>query len=170
MQRSAIVPLLLLIPVYFFACHSPAPDKTGRDSSDKKPVAGVETLHNPEYRQQVKKEAVAEYKEDINDHLNNWSFSVRLYETSKTVYYRVKMKYEELQGEDTLRLPDLGVAPRPVLQKGKDKYSCIIGFLDNDNTFREYKLVYVNKQELGIKTLKHYSVTQGYKLVSQEVQ
>ena len=126
-------------------------------------------MHNPEYRQEVKKEAVADYKEDIeSDRLNRWSFSVHLYETHRTMDYRVRMQYEELQGEDTIHLPDLGTPPRLVLKKGSDKYSCIIGFLDNDNAFREYKLVYFSKQqELGIHTLRHYSVTQGYKLVSQ---
>jgi len=117
----------------------------------------------------VKKEAVAEYKEEIkSDRLNHWAFSVHVYETNRTQDYRVKMQYEELQGEDTIHLPDLGTPPKLVLKKGNEQYSCIIGFIDNDSAFREYKLVYFSKQqELGIHTLKHYAVTQGYKLVSQ---
>ncbi len=88
----------------------------------------------------MKKEPVAEYKEKIEDRLNkNWFFSVRLYETSRTLSYRVNMKYEELEGDDTLKLPDLGTPPKPVIQKGADPYSCMIGFMDNDNKFREYK-------------------------------
>jgi hypothetical protein len=150
------------------SCHQAATDKdSSADSTDKK-TAPLEALHNPEFRQQPKKEPAVIYKEEIkDDHLNHWSFSVNLYETARTLDYRVKMQYEELPGEDTIHLPDLGTPPRPVLKKGDDKYTCIIGFLDNDNQFREYKLVYARHDQLGIKTLKHYSVTQGYRLVSQ---
>jgi hypothetical protein len=160
---------LLIFLFIYSSCHSPSAGKTPSGDSTAQKPAPVEAVHNPEFRQQVKKEAVADYKEDIaGDRLNRWDFSVHLYETNRTLDYRVKMQYEELKGEDTIHLPDLGTPPRLVIKKGGDKYSCIIGFMDNDNAFREYKLVYFSRQqELGIHTLKHYSVTQGYKLVSQ---
>ncbi len=72
-----------------------------------------------------------------------------------------------MDGDDTIKLPDLGGQPRPVIQKGPDKYSCILGFMDNDSAFREYKMVYAKGDVFGIKTLKHYAVTQGYRLVSE---
>jgi hypothetical protein len=109
-------------------------------------------------RQQVKTEPVAEYKEKTDNPLNDWYFSVKLYETPKTFQYLVKLKYEELEGDDTLTLPDFGTEPKPVIQKGNDKYSCIIGFMDNHNQFREYKKVYVKNNELKITALKHYTV------------
>jgi hypothetical protein len=111
---------------------------------------------------------VTGYTEEKHD-MNNWVFSVKVYETGKTLDYRLKMQYETLEGDDTVHLPDLGTPPRLIIQKGKDKYSCVVGFMDNDNQFREYKLVYVQKGGvLATKTLKHYSVTQGYRLVSLE--
>lgn len=167
-MRSILIALSVLsLSFSFVSCHSTASDPaaSGADSSKSRPV---EAIHLPEFRQEVKKEPVAEYKEKIDDRLNkNWFFSVRLYETSKTLSYRVNMKYEELEGDDTLKLPDLGTPPRPVIQKGKDPYSCMLGFMDNDNQFREYKLVSVKGDQLAIKAVKHYSVTQGYRLVSE---
>ncbi len=65
--------------------------RSGKDSSDRKPK--VEALHNPEYRKQVKKEPVAEYREDKSDNLNKWFFSVGAYETARTQYYRVTRGY-----------------------------------------------------------------------------
>lgn len=152
------------------ACHS-ASNHTGSDSdSAARAGSAVEGIHVPEFRKEVNKQPVAEYKEKVSDQLNNdWYFSVLLYETDRTLSYRVKMQFEELQGEDTLRLPDLGMPPRPVIRKGPDKYSCVLGFIDHDSIYREYKLVYVKGEELGIRALKHYAVTQGYRLESQDV-
>jgi hypothetical protein len=168
-MRSLIVLSVLCLSFSFFSCHSSPAGQAGPGADSSGGKASVEAIHNPEFRQQVKKEAVAEYKEKVNDRLNtNWFFSVQLYETSRTLSYRVHMQYEELEGEDTLVLPDLGAAPRPVIQKGKDNYSCMIGFMDKDNKFREYKLVSAKGDQLAIKAVKHYAVTQDYRLVDQD--
>jgi hypothetical protein len=112
-----------------------------------------------EFRKEVKKAAVGVYKEKTDNPLNDWYFSVRLFETEKTFQYLLKMQFEEIRGEDTLTLPNFGVNPKPELRKGKDKYSCIIGFIDRENKFREYKLVSVKDgSELKLTTLNHYSV------------
>ena len=94
-------------------------------------------------------------------------FSVRLYETAKTMSYRVAVEWEGLPASDTIKLPDIGSEPHPVLQKGADKSSCVIGFLDNDKVFREIKLVNAKGDQLKISTLKHWVVTDHYRLVSQ---
>ncbi|HEY8894741.1 MAG TPA: hypothetical protein VIM79_07990 [Niastella sp.] len=112
----------------------------------------------PMYRASVQAEPVAEYKERTDNPLNDWYFSVKLYETPKTFQYVMKLKYEELEGDDTLNLPKVGVMPKPVIQKGEDKYSCIVGFMDHQNQFREYKKVYVKNDELKVTSLKHYTV------------
>src|SRR5580692_3078919 len=124
---------------------------------------------NPELRAQVKKEPVAEYKVRTDDKLNELYFSVRLYETTETMKYLAKVDYEGLPGEDTITLPDIGITPQPVLQKGPEKYSCIVGLLDNYKAFRELKKIYVTDQgkELKITTLKHYRVTEAYRLEAE---
>ena len=113
----------------------------------------------PELRQTVKKEPVAEYREKVDNKINDWYFSVQLLETSRTFYYLIKMQYEEVRGEDTLRIPDFGTDPRPGIRKGKEPYSCIIGFLDKENKFLEYKEVSVrNGKDLILTTINHYTV------------
>jgi hypothetical protein len=113
----------------------------------------------PEERAVVHKEPVAEYKIKSDNPLNDWYFSVSLFETNKTFNYLMKIQFEEVRGEDTLKLPDLGLEPKPVIQKGKEKYSCVVGFMDQNNQFREYKLIYVeNSNQLKVTTLKHYAV------------
>jgi hypothetical protein len=112
----------------------------------------------PLERDIVQKEPVAEYKVKTENPLNDWYFQVQLYETPKTFHYLIKLEYEVIQGKDTLKLPNFGMLPKPVIQKGPDRYSCIIGFLDKDNNFREYKKVYVKGNTLKIEAIKHYGV------------
>ncbi|THU39449.1 hypothetical protein FAM09_13165 [Niastella caeni] len=129
-----------------------ATEKTTPAIKAEPPAAKV-----PEYRESVNPEPVAEYKERTDNPLNDWYFSIKLYETPKTFQYVMKLKYEEMEGDDTLNLPNVGTPPQPVIQKGEDKYSCIVGFMDNHNQFREYKKVYVKNDQLKVTSLKHYS-------------
>jgi hypothetical protein len=112
----------------------------------------------PPDRNNVQTEPVAEYKVRTENPLNDWYFRVRLYETPKTFHYLIKLEYEEIHGQDTLKLPNFGALPKPVIQKGPEQYSCIIGFMDKENKFREYKKVYVKANTLKITALKHYGV------------
>jgi hypothetical protein len=112
----------------------------------------------PRYRAVVKKEPIDSYQEKTENPLNDWYFRVRIYETPNTFHYLLKLEYEEIRGQDTLRIPNFGIPPRPVIRKGKEKYSCIIGFLDKDNAFREYKKVFVKNNTLKVTTIKQYSV------------
>lgn len=154
------------------ACHS---STSGKQVDTDSPAAGTKAAtlpmfkHNPEDRTTVRKEPVAEYKVRTDDKLNEQYFTVKLYETDKTMRYLVKMDFEGLGGEDTIKLPDLGTPPQPVIEKSTEKYGCIIGLLDNDHKFRALKKVYVTEQgrELKVKTLKHYAVNENYELKDQ---
>lgn len=142
-------------------CRETAPKETVKEDASKPAVPAAETPPAekiPMYRTAVSTEPVAEYKQKTENPLNDWYFSVKLFETPKTFQYVMKLKYEEMEGDDTLFLPNVGTMPKPVIQEGEDKYSCIVGFMDNHNEFREYKKVYVKNDELKVTSLKHYSV------------
>ena len=132
---------------------------SGKDSdSTNKSVVQDPVSAVPMYRDSLKKDVVAEYRVKTDNPLNDWYFSVRLFETRKTFHYLIRLEYEEITGTDTLRLPNFGTMPEPVIRKGPEQYSCIIGFLDKDKQFREYKKVYVKNDVLKITALKHYAV------------
>lgn len=158
---------LLLCCLLAAGCNETAPnndtikklDATSQQEASSAIKAPPSAEKIPEFRQTVNAEPVAEYKEKTENPLNDWYFSVKLYETPKTFQYLMKLKYEELEGDDTLKLPDLGVMPKPVIRKGPDKYSCIIGFMDNHDQFREYKKVYITNDQLKVTALKHYAVS-----------
>lgn len=135
-------------------------------SKENKPAdtaAGKEVVNPatsiPAERKEVKKEAVASYRVKTDNPLNDWYFSVQLFETAETFHYVMKLEFEEITGKDTLRLPNFGVMPEPVIRKGPEQYSAIIGFLDKDKQFREYKKVYVVGEKLKVTALKHYGVS-----------
>ena len=158
-MKKILFAIPFVMTTYFFTgCHQNSNESNG-SKSDRARGKVDQKGNLSTVRTVVKKEAVAEFKERTDNPLNNWYFSVRLFETTKTFDYVLKMQFEEIRGEDTLRLPNFGIPPKPELRKGKDKYSCIIGFLDRNNEFREYKLVYVKDgSELKLTTLNHYSI------------
>jgi hypothetical protein len=169
-MKSPITPFVLLAALIFFGCHSSSADERtpGKDTFlvDLSHPDLPPPKRNPEMRVQVKKEPVAEYRE--NTGRPEGDFIVRLYQTPKTMAFRVDMEYEGLQGDDTIRFPDLGTEPHPVLQKGGEKFSCVIGFQDNDKQFREMKLVHAKGNQLKISTLRHWVLNNHYRLVSEQ--
>ena len=133
-------------------------------SNDNGDAASTTTGSIPLERPNPNSNPVATYSEDVNSEtgkLNHWKFTVALYETNKTFMYRIQVQYAELNITDSVQLPNLGMMPKPALQKGKEDYSCIIGFMDDKNTFRDYKLVSATDGNVRIHTLKYYSVQQG---------
>jgi hypothetical protein len=158
MKRNFLYVSLVVTGYLFPCCHQNQNDSS-TSKKDSSSHVSYPSDNIPEYRKEIRKEAIAAYKEKTDDPLNDWYFSVRLFETAKTFQYLLKMQFEEIRGEDTLTLPNFGFNPKPELRKGKDKYSCIIGFIDKENKFREYKMVYVKDGSvLKLQTLNHYSV------------
>lgn len=148
------VPLWIMLSI-LLSCEQKNKPVTVTATEEKKTTVPAAI---PEFRDNIKTTPVAEHTERTENPLNEWYFSVKLYETPKTFHYLIKLNFEEIRGEDTLKLPNFGIPPQPVIQKGNDKYSCIIGFMDKDNKFREYKKVYVKNNTLKITALKHYAV------------
>jgi len=156
MKRNAAL-LLLLFAV---ACGEQAANENATTADTTSKATVINPADNiPANRDSIRPEPVAEYSEKTDNPLNDWSFAVKLYETPKTFHYLIKLQYEEIRGEDTLKLPNFGIMPQPVIQKGPEKYSCIIGFMDKDKNFREYKKVYVKDNTLKITAIKHYAVS-----------
>jgi hypothetical protein len=150
---------IILFAVFCCTVCSCGQTASKRDPGSSQPDTVVNAAANvPAIRDHVSKEPVAQYKVRTENPLNDWYFSVRLYETRKTFQYLIRLQYEEISGEDTLKLPNFGILPQPVIRKGPEKYSCIIGFMDKDNQFREYKKVYVVNDRLKITALRHYGV------------
>ncbi len=128
---------------------------SGNDSSDTIiKINPQDTI--PKTREKISKTPVAVYEEKTDNPLNDWYFRVKVFETEKTFRYLMKMQYEEITGTDTLKLPNQGTWPTIDIRKGEDKYSCIVGFLDKDGQFKEYKKVYVKENVLKVKVLKSY--------------
>lgn len=152
--------LVVLISILSFSCAS-GPDKETKSPDTAVARTVVKPADNiPSERKDVKKEAVASYRVKTDNPLNDWYFSVELFETSKTFQYVMKLAFEEITGKDTLRLPNFGIMPEPVIRKGPEQYSAIIGFLDKEKQFREYKKVYVvGEEKLKVTALKHYGVS-----------
>ncbi len=144
-------PIILFITVTILSCNN--------QESAEKEITVISNDTIPELRTVVSSKPIADYTQNAGDALNrDWAFTVRVFETSKTFRFVMKIKFEELDVVDTLIIPDLHIQPVVELQPGKEKFSCIAGFKDKAQKFREYKKVSVENNKLKIITLKHYGV------------
>jgi hypothetical protein len=113
-----------IVLTLFISCGQQTNNSNSKDTDS---LATAETLvQNPAnqiplLRDSVQEAPVQEYSEKTDNPLNDWYFSVKLYETSNTFHYLIKLQYEEIKGIDTLRLPNFGLIPQPVIQKGPGK-------------------------------------------------
>lgn len=151
--------VLVLCLSFLFSCNNstaPTPDSSSSSAVD---TGLAKSVTYPEERKEVRKAAVATYKERVDNPLNEWYFSVQLFETPHSFHYNMLLQYEEIRGVDTLKLPNFGLEPKPEIRKGPDPFSCIIGFLDKEGKFREYKKVYVVNGALKVTAIKHYGVS-----------
>lgn len=155
--------LFVLSCFYLAGCGEAGTSNNSGDATNGKDSAQAPVVVNaasaiPLYRATISKEPVAAYRVKTDNPLNDWYFSVKLFETKKTFHYVMRLQFEEITGTDTLKLPNFGTNPQPEIRKGPEQYSCIIGFLDKDKQFREYKKVYVVGDRLKVTALKHYAV------------
>ncbi|WP_353717767.1 hypothetical protein [Dyadobacter sp. 676] len=144
---------LLLLAV--LCCNKPKKnDETAATNSDEPIKAINDTI--PLTREKVEKSPVASYSEKVEDELNDWRLAVDVYETKQTFKFLMKIEYMVQEAEDTLTIPNFGIMPKVEIRKGPQKESCIVGFLDKQGEFKEYKLIALKDKQLKISTLKYY--------------
>lgn len=68
------------------------------------------------------------------------------------------MQYEGVLETDTLKIPNFGTWPMVQVIKGPEKMSCVIGFLDKQKHFKEYKKLLAKDNKLKLLVLKRYGV------------
>ena len=147
---------LAFFSVVFISCNNNNNTDTASKQDDKPVIISNDTI--PKVRSNINPKPVASFSTAIPNSLNDWHFAVNIYETKETFRYLVKLEYMELRETDTLKIPNIGIWPKVDIQPGKENYSCIIGFFDRENNFKEYKLVTAKDDKLKVKVLHHYGV------------
>jgi len=148
--------VFFILSIICISCNNQSSQNTEalKDSAKKvitnDPISTIRTTINPK--------PVASFSKKIPDELNDWKFAVNIYETKETFHYLLKMQYMELRATDTLKIPNFGIAPKIEIHEGTDAYSCIIGFLDKNNSFKAYKMVIAKDDRLKVTVLHHYAV------------
>lgn len=144
-----------LLLLALLCCNKPKNNsETTATNSDEPTKAINDTI--PLTREKVEKSPVASYSEKVKDDLNDWRFAVDVYETPQTFKFLMKIEYMVQEAEDTLTIPNFGIMPKVEVRKGPDENSCIVGFLDKQGEFKDYKLIALKEKQLKISTLKYY--------------
>lgn len=143
---------LFFLVAFLCGCNNNSETSNGGDNTGGNPASiALE-------RKEVNPKPVAVYDHALPGDLNDWHFTVSLKETNRRFNYLLEMRYEEITGEDTIRFPNFGMEPQPQIIKGDNDKTCIIGFLDKNQQFREYIKVFIEDEQLRVKTLKQYAV------------
>lgn len=136
------------------SCNSLSSSDTARSKDSI--VLAYEVI--PAERDTVSAAPVAEYFENVPGYDKEDGFYVALYETKETFHYKIKMCLQHIDGTDTLRIPNFGIWPKPILKKGDKKLSCVAGFADKEGNFKESKLIFSDDGDLRVRVLKRYAV------------
>lgn len=147
--------LYLLIILLLGACEQKN-DLSSEDTNDTTTFITNDSI--PEIRITVSKKPVASYLLPVGNPKLKYKFGVEVYETPKTFNYLLRMQYEWLKVSDTLKIPNFGTWPVVQVKPGKNKLSCIIGFLHKKKEFKEYKMLTVKNEQLKLVVLKRYFV------------
>jgi hypothetical protein len=112
----------------------------------------------PEGRTTVNKNPVASYIVPVGNPVLKQNFGVQVYETPLTFQYLLRMQFGGMIETDTLKIPNFGIWPVVQVRPGKEKLSCIIGFLDKKKEFKEYKMLTAKGNQMKLIVLKRYYV------------
>lgn len=141
----------LLLLIFICSCGESTHEKKGTPVV----VEGNDTI--PLVRKTVKKEPVASWWVVMDKALDR-KFGVAVYETPRTFHYLLSMQYDGMVEKDSMEIPNFGIWPVIRIVPGEQKLSCIIGFMDANNNFKEYKLLSAKNNRLSLTTLKYYAV------------
>lgn len=144
-----------LLLLALLCCKKPKNSDEASTASNGEPTKALnDTI--PLTREKVENSPIASYSEKVKDPLNDWRLAVDIYETKQTFKFLMKIEYMVQEAEDTLTIPNFGIMPKVEIRKGPEKESCIVGFLDKQGEFKEYKLIALKDKQLKISTLKYY--------------
>ena len=146
---------LIALTIVLSSCNPLGKDNATKDSAQ----LNNSTTTISEVRNNPAAAPVDNYEKRVKNDLNEWYFRVKLYETKKRFVYRLVMEYETINEEKEITFPNLNEDPKPQIHPGSKEYDAIVGFMDNKGAFKDYIEVFVQDDNLRVKTLKYYAVS-----------
>jgi len=143
----------LFIIVFIYSCVQKNND---RGNEEKTEVVSNDTISV--IRKSISNKPVATYVIPMGNPKLDRKFGVEIFETRETFKYLLVMYNDGTVQDDTLTVPNFGISPVIKINPGKEKLTCIIGFLDKKKEFREYKMLSTKNGQLALTTLKRYAV------------
>jgi hypothetical protein len=145
MYKKLLFPLFAIM-IFVTACHSGSSQAATESNSYTPPAAGTIVA--------------ADSMAVTSDPLNHFSFSVKVVATqySKTGTYDVVAAWGPDVARATFTMPQGAGNLKPILQKGKDPNTYIIGFhYGNDKKFYDYYQISDTNGQIEMKYTKGYS-------------
>ncbi len=146
----------ILFSILFFGCV-----EKNKANKEKLEIKTNDTI--PAIRKNISKKPIAEYIIPMGDPKLDREFGVKIFEMGETFKYLLTIYHDGTIQNDTLTVPNFGIWPVVKIKQGKEKLSCIIGFLGKNKEFKEYKMLYAKGDKLRLTILHQYGVATYYK-------
>lgn len=153
-KGAAVSVLLWLLAGLVAACSGTAEKKSA--AAEEVRVVVNDTI--PRGRDKVSAAPVAVYSVKVPDELNEFKFTVKLYETPLRFRYKAAVTYKMMEIKDSVDIPNFGYQPRVDIKKAGDDLACMIGFYDEEGNFRDLKKVEVVNSQVRIRQVKRYGI------------
>jgi hypothetical protein len=151
--------LLLSFTICLWSCNNtPKPPKT----------ANTDTInHKPQWQPPPEGTVVAHYEEAIpEDKLNNGKFQVSIISTADSDIgkYTLKLGFKANINTTELQLPEWkpGIVLQPALKKAPEKYKVLVGFIAENNVFKEYYEVTADHKNIHLKKTMRYTLSERF--------
>lgn len=144
--------LTIFASLLFLAC-GPAEPEIVEAKEDAKPSEIPELRENPSL------DPVGKYSKPIPDDLNGFVFAVKVFETKRTAVYKLDVQYKVLHVVDSFAVPVMNALPQIAIQPDSSKtFGCFIGITDSMKGFLPMQHIYVQNEELKLKTIAKVAV------------
>lgn len=151
--------LIIFASLLFFAC---APAEQEIEAA--KPEAKTPAI--PEFRENPSADPVAKYSKPIANDLNGFVFAVKAFETRRTAIYKLDVQYKVLHVVDSFAVPVLNTIPKITIQSDSSRsYGCFVGITDSLKGFLPMRHIYVQNEELKMKTIAKVAVRTSKQVV-----
>ncbi len=155
-SRFLISGFLIILSGWLTGCGNGQASKENGVSQKNGRVRVIVNDTIPMERTEISKQAVAGYTAKVPDPLNDFVFSVRLFETPLRFRYRADIRYKMMTIKDSVDIPNFGHQPRVDIRRHEGELSCMIGFYDENGVFKDLKKVEVRSDQVKIVQVKRY--------------
>jgi hypothetical protein len=99
---------------------------------------------------------LAVFRSNLQDAVTDNDFIVKIFPLADGKMIRLDIRFGGNEVEDSVQMLPPDYYKKMAIHPGSDSNNCIVGFIDNDNHFREMIQIFGSPTAINLKTLHEY--------------